>query len=317
MRPVVCLCIVAIGSLAHGASPRWELHRDDELGQLKVSLDGREALVYQYGREFALPHYWPVRSPSGKLMTVQRPDPYPHHQSIWIADKIRRDTGQEVDFYHCWKNFKISDEPTSGFRHFIRHQEFVNLESSGIAAKVEAKLQWIVDETIPAINETRTLHLLALGEGEYLLDLAWELTPSEADVAFASDAVHYAWPYVRMHPQFSGENGGTITGDRGNQGQGATDGKTAEWIDYSNVIDGRAEGLAILLYPDGKPHKWLTREYGAFGPRRADGLSGTGFMLPPGETLKGRVGILIHQGDAASGRIAERYQQYIEGTLTP
>ncbi|HEX6962949.1 MAG TPA: DUF6807 family protein, partial [Lacipirellula sp.] len=92
MRAAVCFCIVAICSLADAASPRWELHRDDELGRLKVSLDGREVLAYQYGDEYALPHYWPVRSPSGKLLTVQHPDPYPHHRSIWIADKIRRAT---------------------------------------------------------------------------------------------------------------------------------------------------------------------------------------------------------------------------------
>lgn len=315
MRIVVCLFVVAACLQLEAAAPRWKLQQDDQAGQLTVVLDGREIVAYQYGDQFALPHYWPLRSPSGKLLTVQRPDPFPHHRSVWIADKIQVGQSPPVDFYHCWKNYKAGDDPKSGFRHFIRHQSFADLSSTGRTARVQAKLQWIIDETTPVIDEGRSLRVVALDDGEYLLDLEWELKPTREPVAFVSDAVHYAWPYVRMHPQFSGQRGGAITDDRGRRGQEATDGQTAKWIDYSNAVDGSTEGLAVFVYPDDKPHKWLTREYGTFGPRRADDRSGTNFTLAPEDSLRGRVGILIHRGDVAAGRVAERYRQYIEGTL--
>jgi len=52
------------------ASPRVELDRDDQAGRLRVVIDGREAIVYQYGADLDLPHYYPVRSPSEKSITV-------------------------------------------------------------------------------------------------------------------------------------------------------------------------------------------------------------------------------------------------------
>ncbi len=291
------------------------MQRDDDAGTLTVIADGREILAYQYGPTFALPHYWPVRSPSGKLLTVQHPDPYPHHRSLWIADNVQGPEGPAVDFYHCWKNYNQNDKPESGFRHFIRHQRFGQLNAADGRADIQAELSWIVNQTTPVLDEHRTLSVVALGNGEYLLDLAWELKASHGDVKFLSDDVHYAWPYVRIHPQFSGENGGTITNDQGNTGQAGTNGIVAKWIDYSNTVEGDTEGLAVFIFPDGETHKWLTREYGTFGPRRADKLSGSKFLLKTGDSVKGRVGILVHRGDVQSGRVSQRYQQYIEGEL--
>ena len=37
------------------------------------------------------------------------------------------------------------------------------------------------------------------------------------------------------------------------------------------------------------------------------------FVLKKGESLKQHVGILVHSGNAKTGRVAERYQQFIAG----
>lgn len=296
-------------------SPSVELQPDQAAKKLVVLVDGQPALTYQYGDEFALPHYWPVLSPTGKQLTIQHPEPYPHHRSIWIADKVQAVDGPAVDFYHCWKNLRSPSQPADGFRHFIRHERFDKLEANGATARVVAELQWIVDDTRPVLDERRDLRIVALGDGEYFVDLRWKLTASSGEVKFLSDGVHYAWPYVRMHPQFSGAQGGVIVNDRGQQGQAETNDATANWIDYSNSVDGETEGLALFIYPDDQPHRWLTREYGTFGPRRSKQLNGTKFTLAEGESLQGRVGIYVHRGDAKTGNIGERYRQYIEDQL--
>jgi hypothetical protein len=131
-------------------------------------------------------------------------------------------------------------------------------------------------------------------------------------VEFLSDEVHYAWPYLRMHPQYSGENGGEITSDRGSKGQEHTNMEYALWVDYSNTIDGEAEGLAIFQCPDGNTHRWLIREYGTFGPRRAEEKSGQPFALKKGGTLSQRVGILVHRGNVITGKVRQRYQELIK-----
>jgi len=63
------------------------------------------------------------------------------------------------------------------------------------------------------------------------------------------------------------------------------------------------------------PPLWQVRDYGTFGPRRPDAQSGVPFVLKKGESLQQRVGILVHSGDATTGRVAERYQQFIAGKL--
>jgi len=110
-----------------------------------------------------------------------------------------------------------------------------------------------------------------------------------------------------MDPAFSGESGGTIRDDQGRTGQEATNERYAAWVDYSNTVDGLTEGVTVFTPRDGRPRKWLTREYGTFGPRRPDDHSGTGFTLRRGEVVGGAVTLYVHTGDATSGRAAEVY----------
>jgi len=288
------------------ADLRATLERDDDAGTLRFAFDGREACVYQYGEEWAIPHIWPLRSPSGRSLLVQRTEPYPHHRSLWIVDRVRLAGGADTDFYHEWKNLRDPERPELGHHSFIRHEGFSELRPGARSATATIELSWIVPEDQPVLDQSQRIELIDLGDGEYALDLSWELRASFGEVEFLSDWVHYGWPYLRMDPAFSGTNGGTITDDQGRQGQEATNGRYARWIDYSNSVDGIAEGVAVLLVGDDRPRKWLTREYGTFGPRRPDELSGTKFKLRRDEKLRDRVILLVHHGDVRSGRVAER-----------
>jgi hypothetical protein len=288
------------------APPAVTLERDDAAATLTVLIGGRPALTYQYGEALDLAHYWPMRSPSGRDLLVQRAEPYPHHRSFWFADTVRLGGQREASFY----NALYSGPP---FRDRIRHLGFSVLEAAGARAVVDAELVWEMDGSLPVLDERRRLVVHSLGNGEYLLDIEWTLMAAHGDVHFTSDDVHYAWPYLRLDPAFSGENGGTITSDTGAKGQEATNMKPALWIDCSNIVEGVAEGVAVFQRPDGRERRWLTREYGTFGPRRPDELSGRPFVLEAGESLSQRVGVLVHKGDAERGRVRERYARYAAG----
>ncbi len=292
------------------------LARDDASGTLAVFIGGREAVVYRYHGSLDMPHYWPMRSPSGKNMLVQRTEPYPHHRSFWFADTVRPEGGErDVTFYNALYGGVKTAAGDYGppYRDRIRHESFARLDSAAARAEIEAELAWEMDGGSPVIDERRLLIVHSLGGGEYLLDLTWTLTASRGDVLFASDDVHYAWPFLRLDPVWSGDRGGRIVSDTGAAGQEATNMKPALWIDYSNSVEGVAEGVAMFQWPDGREHRWLTREYGTFGPRRPDDRSGKPFTLKNGESLTQRVGVLVHEGDVSGGRVRERYGQYIEG----
>ena len=80
------------------------------------------------------------------------------------------------------------------------------------------------------LDERRDMRVVALGEGEYFLDITFTLTAAHGDVAFVSDSTHYAWPYIRMNPQFSVQGGGTMTNSEGGVNQKDTHNRVARWI---------------------------------------------------------------------------------------
>jgi len=248
-------------------------------------------------------------------MLVRKTEPYPHHRSFWFADTVRPEGGErDLSFYNgLYSGVKTeAGDYVPPFRDRIRLVSLPRIEAKNDRAEIVAELVWETDGQ-PVINERRELAVHSLGGGEYLLDLTWTLTAPAGDVVFVSDDVHYAWPFLRLDTAWNGEHGGRITSDSGATGQEATNMKPALWIDYSNTVEGVAEGVAVFQWPDGREHRWLTREYGCFGPRRPDDRSGKPFTLRRGESLTQRAGVLVHKGDVAGGRVRERYDRYVKG----
>ena len=288
---------------------------NEKEGTLHVFLEGKEAFVYRYGADLDLVHYWPLRSPSGRSMTVQYPKIYPHHRSFWFADTVSLAGNRKASFYNAFYTREKSNKGF-GFRDHIRHVRFLQLESKGGILKIVSLILWEMDWRKPVLEEYRDLRVRSLGNGEYFMDLAFVLKASYGDVTFLSDAVHYAWPYIRLNDTYNVQNGGKIVNSEGGLNQKGTNGKVARWVDYTNSVDGCVEGVAIFSHPSNPhPHRWLTRDYGCFGPRRTDERSGRPFTLKRGEKLVQRVGILVHRGDTKKGDVAEKYKLYCEGRL--
>lgn len=288
------------------------IDRDDAHGRVTVLAADREVLSWRFGAEFAIPHWFPLKSPSGKDLVIQHPDPYPHHRAMWIADRVQLGDGEVVDFYHCFKNQIDPKDASRGYKHLIRQTAMPVCEVQAGKAVITSVLQWLISGN-PVLDDERSLVVTGLDGGDALLDLAWTLRASHGPVTFHSDQVHYAWPYLRVHPQFCVDKGGAVVDDTGRSGQKATNERYAGWMDYSGTVDGVTEGVAVFLPQDGEWHKWLTRDYGCFGPRRPDALSGTRFQLAKGEALGGRVRIFVHRGDAAAAGVAARYRDFVEG----
>ncbi len=287
-------------------------------GEMRIVVDGQDAIVYQYGDDQDLVHFYPVQSPFGQSMTVQKTNPYPHHRSFWFGDKVKLDGSRAVGFYgalYSGSTRGIDAKPP--YKDHVRHMAFEEGKAEKDQAELKASLIWEMDGDTPVFDEQRAMRVKALGDGAWLMDITYTLTAEYGDVEFVSDAVHYAWPYLRMNKIFSVKGGGTITNSEGGVNQAGTHDKTARWVDYSSTVDGQTSGLAIFTHPSTGPEspKWLTRDYGCFGPRRADEKSGKPFMVAKGESISQRVGILVHRGDVKAGQVPERFAAYVAGDL--
>ncbi|MFC2160149.1 DUF6807 family protein [Acidobacteriota bacterium] len=289
-----------------------KVENNEKLGQLHVFIDNHKVFTYQYTSWLDLPHIYPLLSPSGKNLLVQQNEPYPHHRAFYFGDTVRLNGSRPVSIYNAlYSGQKIGTNAYGPpFLDHIRHVEFAQLEEEDNHAVIEANLVWEMDGSTPILDEKRFMIVYPGEDGEYFIDITYTLTASYGDVEFVSDEVHYAWPFLRIHPQFSGDSGGTIISDNGAQGEEATNMKVAQWIDYFNTVEGMTEGVAVFQKPDGLDHRWLTREYGIFGPRRPDNLSGKPFILTHGESITQHFGILIHKGDSKTGKVAEHFSTY-------
>ena len=335
MKHLLACIFAALTTTARSADrPSVEFKNDEAQGQLQILIGGQEALVYQYGQNQDQAHYYPVRSPSGKLLTVQQDNPYPHHRSFWFGDTIQMNDGPKVSFYSPFYSHVDKRDPQSPLRDQIRHVKLLKQEVTTAGGEWSAQLVWTTDQgKTPMMDDVRSMRIVPLGEGEYFLDCRFTATATYGDVKFVSDAVHYAWPYVRIHPQFAvektrvekdaqgknknvAEKGtGTITNSEGLINGKATCMQTARWVDYSAVVDGVTEGLALMSDPQQPAPKFFTRDYGTIGPRRPDDQSGKPFVLAKGQSLGVRMGVLVHRGDVTAGRVAERYQEFAAGKL--
>ncbi len=311
---LLSLALVTGGMKTAGTAERIAFDRDDAKGRMRVVIDGRDAFVYAYDENLDLVHFCPVFSPTGRPLTIRQTKPYPHHRSFWFADTVKLEGERKVSFYNAFYSRKDKKDPASPFQDRIRHVAFLPDRVVGDKADTGMKLLWEMDRSIPVLDERRDMRVVALGEGEYLIDLTFTLTAAHGDVAFVSDAVHYAWPYLRIDPTFTPSKGGVLLNSEGGSGQKETHNRTARWVDYSNAIDGIPEGISVFAHPDtGEPPKWLTRDYGTFGPRRPDAKSGKPFTLKKGDAIRQRIGVLVHRGDAEAGKVEDRYRLYADG----
>lgn len=305
------------GMAAHAAGERIQIRNDQGRGELAVRIDGKPALVYKYGEAVDIPHYYPLYSPSGKVMNIEKTEPFPHHRAFYFADTVKlASQARQVSFYGAYYTRLKKDDPASPFKDHIRNVGFLPEKIEGDRAEFGMKQLWEMDQRVPVLDQESRVKLVALGQGEYLLDLTYIVTATYGDVTFLSDKVHYAWPFVRLTPEFTPAKGGTLTNSVGGVGQKLTDQQPALWVDYSNTVEGKTEGLTLFANPEIKePQRWLTRDYGTCGVRRTDDKSGKPFTLKKGESLTQHVGVLVHNGDVKGGKVAERYQRFAAGKM--
>lgn len=316
---VSALVLWATGACAPADDqPAIEFKLDEANGRLQTFIGGQEALVYVFGKNVDLPHLYPVRSPSGKSMVAQKADPWPHHRAFWFGDTVQLAGQRQASFYNAYySGVGGKQNPQPPFRDHVRQVAFPVMEGGAGRGRLGMTLVWEMDDgKTPVLDETREVRVVALGDGEYFLDVSFTLKASYGDVAFQSDMAHYAWPYVRMNSDFNTNSSAVLVNSEGGIGQAGTHEKPARWVDFARTGMPDAEGLALFSHPSNpQPHTWLTRDYGTFGPRREAARHGKPFTVRKGETISTRCGLLVHKGDVKSGRVAERYQAYADGKL--
>lgn len=333
MRWISCglalLLTARIATAQHGGRIEVEFAKGKDKSRTNVRwLIGNE-LITQYNlRGYSRPIFWPVNAPGGLPLTRAWPmektipaggsSDHVHQKSLWfchgdvipegieVKQKIRGIDG--VDF---WSEAPGHGKIVGG----INHSNIGNRQ-----APVPTHNQWQTADGTKILDEQRTIYCYDLGKTR-LLVLKIDLHASVAPITFG-DTKEGALG-VRINDVIrAGKYGkGTIENAKGKHGEKECWGRIADWCDYSGPIDGKVVGLAVLA--DAKnayPTYWHVRDYGLmaanpFGRKKAafhDGAADKPLVrLAKGEHLQLRYGVLLHEGDASAGQVAQHYQRFL------
>ena len=299
---------------------------------------GKDAVEFYVGKElvtrlhtsaFAKPIFWPLHAPNGAALTRDWPmvprdekklNDHPHQKSAWwchgdiipegLELKSRIKGVEGVDFW--------SEAKGHGVQVVTRATELMERKGN---VTVVLRIEWRTAEGQKILDETRTIHFYDLGKAR-LIVVHSDLFASVCTIIFG-DTKEGSFG-VRVNDQIRADKvgKGKLQNAEGKLGEKECWGQISAWCDYSGPIDGKEAGLAILADPK-NPYAtaWHSRGYGLmaanpFGRNKA-GFPATKsnadlVKIAKGEYLQFRFGLLVHDGDAVSGDVAEHYRRFVD-----
>lgn len=301
----------------------------DAVGSVyEFKVNGQVVTKYHTGKEHAKPFLWPLNAPGGIVLTRDWPmrraatgetTDHPHQKSAWFCHGdvipegmviLSRPKGvRGVDFWAEGQN--------------CGRIECTNVQPPTIGsdrASLRTSNAWKTSEGRVILFETRLITLIPLTDANLIL-VKSELRAGPNAITFG-DTKEGSFG-VRINDKLSMKSNpkSVISNAVGGKGEAECWGRKAEWCDYSGTIDDKAIGISIFDHPD-NPYRacWHVRSYGLMAANPF-GRAESGFpaqkgtldplaQLKPDQTLTLKYGLLLHTGDAQSGKVAERFRKF-------
>ncbi len=323
-------CAIAIGvalvcRLAAAEEPAGSFEQSP--GRVEIKMYGMRFATYVYeDSAISRPYFMNVRAPglrlseSGVQTTRNQPpvagtdlmDHPTFHPGIWLAFG-------DLSGTDSWR----LTAP-------VKHVEFVvppTSEIDGGIFTVRNRYMKSVDSDEVVCEELFAWGVRVVGD-EYLV--LWDSTFSSDKEFYFGDqeemglGIRVATAIRAQHNPDSGIAGGngTILDSKGRKDEKEVWGKTADWCDYSGVIDGQRVGMTIFCHPENFRASWFhARDRGLleanpFGVQAFTDGGPSKVVVKPGETLRLRYGILVHASaeDAAAPDLNAAYKTYLDIT---
>lgn len=288
------------GLIAHAQAAPQQLSARIEGSALVIHAGDALFTAYKFSGDQKYPYFWPVNGPeSGKSITTESSEPYPHHHSLFFGcDKVNGG--------NYWQEGNDRGQIVSEGPEII--------EASGDRVAFQDHCLWRIPGQDPILDDVRKVRVSAPSASLRLID--FEIT-LKALVDVHIEKSNHALFSARVAPELCVQSGGVLRNAEGNAGEEATFGIASPWMDYTGIRDGVAEGIAILQHPDNEeyPFPWFTRDYGFFSPTPMNWLDESGLTLTKGEEVTLRYRVVVHAGDAEAAGIAGQFDAYSHQAL--
>jgi hypothetical protein len=286
--------------------------KEQQADQLEVRIDGKVFGVLNSGKSWSKPFLFPVHAPNGKniLRTIvptkadqgssKEGTDHFHHKGVWVSVDSVND--EKLNFWH--EDDKI----------VCNKVEHATLENG--SGKLTIHNTWMQGDK-PLVKETTT----ATFYPSRLVTYHISLSAVDKDVTFHDTKEGFF--AVRIAHTMRETEGGSIINAGGKKGSNDCWGKPSPWIDYYGDVDGKTCGVTLMDHPQNfRESRYHVRNYGLFsispfGPKTysKDTEAASPVTIKPGtEGLQLTYGMYVHDGDTASGKVAEHYQEFLKVT---
>ncbi|WP_248924380.1 PmoA family protein [Paenibacillus hamazuiensis] len=271
---------------------------DEKERQIDVLIGGTYFTSCVFDPDLAKPYIGPVMGPYGDSFTRLdfETKEHPHHRSLWLAIG-------DVNGIDMWNEPKDKHGKQ-------RLAGFAEKTSGPVFGRLKMSLDWCTYSEKPQLAEKRTVTFYNTPAGGRIIDLDFEFVFNRDRVEFG--ATKEAGPLgIRVAESMKAENGGTITNSHGSIGEAECWGQRAVWCDYSGNVGGHTLGIAAFDHPDndGFPTYWHVRDYGLLAANNFYFAGGK--LYKKGQSVRYKHRVYFHEGDAAAGKVAHKYQDYI------
>lgn len=252
------------------------------------------------------PVLWPVRGPDGVELTRGYPfreadgdGDHPHHESFWFA----HGNVNGVDFWQgdgrIVELHRVVDEPKQ---------------------RIHGVCAWRAKDGTELCRDHRIVRFAAERDRR-TVDFDVTILPAGAPLVFG-DTKEGTFA-LRLRREFRLADPSSTAAVKNSEGitGPAVWGRTARWVAYAAVVEGRSRVVAILDHPDNPRHPthWHARDYGLFaanpfglhdfaaGPERAGDLT-----VPPGSTVRFRYRVLLADGTLDDVDVERAWQHWAD-----
>lgn len=276
-----------------------------------IKINDREFSTFNYKADLPKPFMFPVRGSDGTVLTRdiiydRTKGDHPHHKGIWVA----------VD-------------EVGGVQHWAEKGKIVNREvelvvERGNPAQMRVTNQWLDEEEKPVVTETTLVSIFESGLFAYDIRFTAERDePIEFGDTKEGLLGFRMVDSMQETPKKSKAPGGVVTNATGDVGTAATWGRPTDWIDYYGQVDGKTFGVALFDHPlNFRRSRYHVRNYGLFSVSPFGESAYTGrkrpadpFHLHPGDELRLRYGLFIHDGNTKEADVAGTYIGYLKSGL--
>ncbi len=275
---------------------------------IDVTLNGRPFTTFRYGTKQFRPYFFPVLGPNGREVTRGETSDiskdHVHHRSLYVAYGEVNDVDLWGEGSNCGK---------------VIHQGFTQKHGGAVVSRIYAENNWETKDGKVLMKDKQHFRIYNLPENGAIFDLDLSFIASEGDVHFG-DTKEGGIMCIRVHPSMNASDGGKIENAFGGIDEAETWGKRANWCDYSGIVEGSPVGIAVYdhIVNPRYPTYWHVRNYGLMGSNifgsgtfERDKSKDGSYILKEGEEMHFRFRVLIHAGDAAEGKVAQKYHDFI------